>query len=322
MSAVASDTRWYRAYGRSIESNCPLPELPDIEVERSADVRLSWGGDARLPPDLGWTTIWPATPGQDAVRFARRRDWCYLRFEGTACIIISPRHHLQIVPDADADPVLVRHVVLDQALPLALAAAGHLVLHASAVRVDEGAVLFVGDAGSGKSTVAAALAQQGCAVLADDGLLLDERCGVIRAVVSYSGLRLWPDAAEAMRLDGFTAAPGMAGTSKRRLYARDVETIADPLPVHALYTLQRGSRLRFEPLSRRDLTLALVRHAFTPDASDREALRYRLDAAARSAAGLHGWALTAQETLERVGELARAVLTHARAAASGRLLGR
>jgi serine kinase of HPr protein (carbohydrate metabolism regulator) len=43
-----------------------------------------------------------------------------------------------------------------------------IVLHASAVRVAGKAVLFYGSSGTGKSTLAAALAQRGYPLIADD----------------------------------------------------------------------------------------------------------------------------------------------------------
>src|SRR5208337_3198059 len=45
---------------------------------------------------------------------------------------------------------------------------GRITLHASAVRVNGGAVLFCGSSGAGKSTMAAALAQRGYPVASDD----------------------------------------------------------------------------------------------------------------------------------------------------------
>ena len=72
-------------------------------------------------------------------------------------------------------------------LGFALRAWGRLALHASCVRIGDGAVLLAGPPGAGKSTTAAALAMRGLAVVSDDltALDLDDRGG--RAVVRTVG---------------------------------------------------------------------------------------------------------------------------------------
>ncbi len=60
------------------------------------------------------------------------------------------------------------HRLVSTIVPLLLAELGQLALHACAVDGPAGAILFCGPSGRGKSTVAAALAVRGHAVLADD----------------------------------------------------------------------------------------------------------------------------------------------------------
>jgi hypothetical protein len=57
-------------------------------------------------------------------------------------------------------------------LPLALQALGQEVLHASAVAVEAGAVAFCAESGTGKSTVAYALARRGHPSCADDAVAI------------------------------------------------------------------------------------------------------------------------------------------------------
>jgi dephospho-CoA kinase len=66
---------------------------------------------------------------------------------------------------------------------------GVVCLHASAVAIGDEAIALLGPAGSGKSTTAAAFAERGYSVLAEDVVTLDDRgdhfwCGrVIRVFV-------------------------------------------------------------------------------------------------------------------------------------------
>ncbi|MGA8222606.1 MAG: hypothetical protein WB780_13215 [Candidatus Acidiferrales bacterium] len=66
-------------------------------------------------------------------------------------------------------------------------------LHASAVVFDGRAVAFVGDAGAGKSTTAAAFARRGHPVLTDDVVAIVERDGAFHVLPAYPYLSLWPD---------------------------------------------------------------------------------------------------------------------------------
>jgi len=87
----------------------------------------------------------------------------------------------------------LRHLLLDQVIPWSLSLQRELVLHAGAVRSPWGALVFVGDAGRGKSTLCASLAALGWPVLTDDGVLLKQRGARLAVVPGYPGLRLKQD---------------------------------------------------------------------------------------------------------------------------------
>lgn len=69
------------------------------------------------------------------------------------------------------------HRLVSTILPLLLAELGELALHACAVVAPSGAILFCGPSGRGKSTLAAALAARGHAVLAEDVTVIADVAG-------------------------------------------------------------------------------------------------------------------------------------------------
>jgi hypothetical protein len=75
---------------------------------------------------------------------------------------------------------------------------GHISLHASAVVIDNQAIALLGPAGSGKSTTAAAFAETGYRVLAEDVLTLDENEGHYYVRPAYPCIRLWPASVKAL----------------------------------------------------------------------------------------------------------------------------
>ena len=88
----------------------------------------------------------------------------YLISHGDTVII---DHH----PDADDDEL--RLFLLGSAIGALLHQRDFLVLHANAIVVDGGAVLFMGKSGVGKSTLAAAFNQLGYPIAADDICAID-----------------------------------------------------------------------------------------------------------------------------------------------------
>ena len=75
---------------------------------------------------------------------------------------------------------------------------GHICLHASAVVIGDHAVALLGPAGSGKSTTAAAFAEAGYRVLAEDVLTLDENEDWYHVRPAYPCIRLWPASVKAL----------------------------------------------------------------------------------------------------------------------------
>lgn len=115
----------------------------------------------------------------------------------------------QPTSDADYVPILITGLVLSCYLLLQ----GHLVLHASAVHVDQlgGAIALLGSSGMGKSTVATMLAADGGRLVSDDVLRLEPRGDDLMCVLGVTETRLRPKArglAEDGRLPGRDTADG------------------------------------------------------------------------------------------------------------------
>jgi len=114
---------------------------------------------------------------------------------------------------------------------------GMVCLHASVVAIDHWAVGFVGPAGAGKSTLAAALGGRGLPVLSDDILALTESDGLFQAVPTYPRVRLWPESVSVLFGSPDALPPITAGWDKRHLdlTARDYRFDTQTRPLGALY---------------------------------------------------------------------------------------
>jgi hypothetical protein len=116
---------------------------------------------------------------------------------------------------------------------------GFVCLHASGVALGGLAVALVGQAGAGKSTVAAAFARSGARVLSDDVVPLDDRGGTLLVQPGNPRLRLWSTSAQI--LFGSPDALPRLTPNWDKLYldlgGDDFAFQKTPLPLGAVYVL-------------------------------------------------------------------------------------
>lgn len=129
--------------------------------------------------------------------------------------------------------------LLGPVLGLLLRLRGTVCLHASAVACDDGALVFVGPPGAGKSTTAAILAQNGHAILADDIVALAEVAGRILVLPAFPFLCLWPDSAQ-MLCGSADSLPRFVESWEKRCLSADGRGLAfEPraLPLAGIFVL-------------------------------------------------------------------------------------
>ena len=260
-------------------SSIPLPELPHaVGTEVECRFELCAEAGVSLPPGE-WFHQWRLPDGRTWLALARVGSDYLLRFPQLADFVVSADGKQIRCLQMSATPLeTIRHLLLDQVLPLVLSKRGELVLHASAVETPAGAIAFVGPAGQGKSTLAASFSDEGFGLLTDDCLLLKEVGEQLVVVPSYSGLRLWPEAVSAL----FEDEPGLSEvahyTVKKRV-SRDgrLRFSSEPVPLRGMYFLvapdEAGAAISINPLSPREALIELISYAYLLDITDRERLK-------------------------------------------------
>ena len=130
--------------------------------------------------------------------------------------------------------------LLGPVLGFVLRLRGVTCLHASAVAVDGQAIALVGSPGAGKSTIAAAFAQCGFSVIADDVVALAEGGKNFQVQPGYPRLNLWSDSVRAL-FGSDEALPRITPIwDKRYLELGDngFGFASNPLPLGAIYVLR------------------------------------------------------------------------------------
>src|SRR5579883_6182 len=238
------------------ECGCPPAERGPIALIRARDrfpsESIEWLGKGNgYIPDCG-----------------KLGDCSAYRFEGVAGFLF-PRdgRFLKIFIEPGAEHHTLEFVMFRGVIPRLLHLRGTTSLHASAVAVDGGAVVFCGPSGAGKSTLAAALATRGFPLVSDDVVPLRPSASGqgVDAGPGLPELRLYPATAQRLGLAGRVAAP-MEGQTKARWQPRRAPET--PLPLRAIYLLEidpqatRSRRATVLPLPRPEALLRLITNSY------------------------------------------------------------
>jgi hypothetical protein len=239
----------YRAYGISIASEIPLPPLPRTEDEPGVQIRLA-PVDAARPA---------ARPSETTFRGGA--DDGVLLLPHVACVRIRAGRDVVVEIADGADEDTVRALLLGPALAIVLSQRGLVTLHASAVAFDGLAVAFMGDAGWGKSTVAAVLNRRGRPLVADDVLAVTFDGGRPYALPAFPQLKLAPEAVGMLGEDPEQLRRVGRGIEKRLRPVPD-GFATDPPLLGRVYVLAPGVREGIAPVGSSDAAIEFVRHSF------------------------------------------------------------
>lgn len=219
---------------------------------------------------------WIFNDGKIWTLFYRRGESFVLRFPDLADFEVAADGFSVLAhPVVGTSSNTIRHLYLNQVLPLALSRQGKLVFHGSAVQTPFGVTAFLGESGRGKSTLAASFASSGCRFLTDDCLLLEKLDRGFCVQPSHPSIRLWDDSREALVHASAPLAPPVQHTSKARILSDDVLAFCDVAqPLRNIYFLGDGcaSEVSITPMSPSEALIGLVNHSFLLDIEARDAI--------------------------------------------------
>ena len=243
-----------------------------------ADLAFTLGGDP--PADIAAVESVFASPdldpgGSSLLTVHRMGPWYVLRRPGLARFWIG-EEAIVAVPDPGAgDPPTadalaeIEIVFLGPVMGLWLERRGVAVLHAAAVALPGGAVLFLGTNRGGKSSLAAAMMDRGATLLADDVVAVESRAEAFLARPSYPQMRFWPAAARHLVDDVEALERVHPRLTKRRLGVGPggighFQETAVPVQAVVLPARRPGAALRVEELAPAEGLMTLLRQSFLP----------------------------------------------------------
>lgn len=226
---VAAD---FLLYGWRVQSELPVPEgLAWNDSERPVDINIRLG---KVPDALDEPI--QVTP---FLQIAGNGD-CRLEIATAGRYLIRQGREVIVQPAPTATSAEINLFLFGSVLGLLCHQRGLFPLHASCVRIGDGAVAFCGSSGAGKSTLAASLVQRGHLLVSDDVTAIDTAS--VRGPLVLPGvprMRLWLDSLEALAVPSGQLERDRIELQK---YAVPVTKIGgflrNPLPLKAIFMLR------------------------------------------------------------------------------------
>jgi hypothetical protein len=154
-----------------------------------------------------------------------------------------------------------RLFAISEALGLTLFQKGIFLLHGSAVKIGNKAVIFIGKPGAGKSTTVAAYAKAGFTVLSDDmtAISIDASNNPV-VLPAYPQIKIWEDAVDNLGFDKTTLEPAFEGHNKFIFKQDEFSFPKEPVILSEIIIIQKPFSKKTTQLTINEGLIELMRH--------------------------------------------------------------
>ncbi len=203
--------------------------------------------------------------GKPLLRIYGKDDELLLSFPRVADFLVT-RDRIDYSPARGSDDSLIELLFLGPVAALWLELNGIIALHASAIVVNDCAIVFLQQSGGGKSTLAASFLSRQQALVSDDVLAVSVTPGVVQGIPGYPQLRLAPEIARRFGND-IDALPQVHPLVDKKRIAIGKPGFGSfcrsPRPISRIYVPQRAV----------NGDIPVTAHALSPSQSMRELVR-------------------------------------------------
>ena len=244
----------YTAYSLGIHSALPLPEL-QAAAGVATDLKIQFGR-------IDWSPT-PKAADEEEFCFQVTSNEAHFFWSHLGKFRVSGGDEIIIDPIPGVEERLLRLPLLGTVLAVLLHQRGYLVLHASSVAIDGGALIFLGNKGWGKSTMAATLYGRGHQLISDDLVALKfEGPGAPMVIPGFPQFKLYPEAAVSSLGDDYETLPELAAGHEKRGRPVTERFAQQPLPLKSVYALGGGPVSVLKALEPQTALLVIIANSY------------------------------------------------------------
>lgn len=254
---LSNEGKTYFLSGLHVHSELDLPELSQLVTEgdnlSSQQARIRLGTVPETLPNA-----------EHRYGYQVNHKDALFDIPDVARYLIKDGNEILVDPASSADERDVRLFLLGSAFGMLLHQRGILPMHASAIEVDNRCILFTGQSGAGKSTMAAFLRKEGYRVLTDDVCAITfDNNGQPLAWPGFPRVKLWSDTLHALKQKTEDLVPDGMRADKYHLPLNDTFS-KHPLPITHIYSLREHSHSasEIELLSTQDAVTTIVDNVY------------------------------------------------------------
>jgi hypothetical protein len=317
----------FRTYGLTIDSDLPLPGLqaladppPESDLVLCLAAFPSWAQELLKNQPVARRIRPPAVlPGESFTvwEYADESFFQLIYGDGTRFVIDGRAARVWGEPGPGLTHEDLCVYLLGPVMGFIARRRGFTPLHASSVIIGKRAIALMGEAGSGKSTTAAALALRGWPTLCEDVCILTETNLQLHVIPGYPRICLWPDSVSYL-FSSPDALPAIVRGWEKRFLALDGRTRAraalSSCPLSSiLFLAPRSDDNRapsIEPLPKRRAVLQLVQNSYMNWLLNRQQRASEFDIIVKLVSQVDCFRLTPSSDPARLDELVSLIESH------------
>ena len=243
----------YFAYGLKISSNL---EIPEFLVTESSEFDVAIEINQEIDPYNYIPKVVIDKPWY--LQLTKEKTILYVRETGV--FLINNGNQVVILPLPGVAESHLRFYLVGTVMGILLYQRDYLVLHASAVNINGGAVAFLGVSGEGKSSTAAAFLSRGYNLITDDVAPVTLEQNIVTMTPGFPQIKLGQETASILGYDFASLQAIHPSVAKRAYQAKDrFSSVA--VPIKRIYLLASDANFSIEAIRPSESIVEICRHS-------------------------------------------------------------
>ena len=243
---------FYKVYGLNIKSSLELPELIPGNEDYDIIIRFTDNNSALM--DL-------SEEKYESSESSLSRSTVPYYFDDELIFNVKGGKEIIINSKTSINKVFLRLLILSQGFGIILHQRGYIVLHGSAVKIDNQAIAFLGHSGIGKSTLTAALNERCFHLIADDVLAIKIDGDKYSVYPSFSRIKLYDDVIEHLKYYPNSYTKVHPEFQKYNFKTGNNFSIK-PVPIKTIFILEKNEKNQIKLLKPQEKLIELAKNSY------------------------------------------------------------